>query len=76
MKKNEIQKLREQRRVDSVKIVRSPSDATQWVLFFKELGGKSFFLVSNDDQVCSYTTLDQAVETLESLEFARAEVLF
>ncbi|MBU2954994.1 hypothetical protein [Marinobacter sp. F3R08] len=76
MKKQEIKALREDNRVDSVKIVRSPSDASKWVVLFKEIDGKSFFLVSDDDQVCSYLTLDTAVETLDSLGFARAEVLF
>ncbi len=76
MKKQKIKALREDNRVDSVKIVRSPSDASEWVVLFKEIEGKSFFLVSDDDQVCSYLTLDAAVETLDSLGFARAEVLF
>lgn len=76
MKKHEIKARREENRVDSVKIVRSPSDAHEWVVLFKEIEGKSFFLISDDDQVCSYATLDEAVEVLDTLGFARAEVLF
>ncbi len=76
MKKNEIKILREKGSVDSVKIVRSPADASEWVVLFKENDGKSFFLVSDDDEVCSYETLDAVVEGLDALGFARAEVLF
>lgn len=76
MKKHEITVLREKNRVDSVKIVRSPSTAREWVVLFKEIEGKSFFLISDDDQVCSYATLDAAVDALDTLGFARAEVLF
>lgn len=76
MKKHEIEALQENNRVDSVKIVRSPSDAREWVVLFKEIEGKSFFLISDDDQVCSHVTLDAAVEALDAMGFARAEVLF
>lgn len=76
MKKNEIKELRENGGVDAVKIVRSPADASEWVVLFKENDGKSFFLVSDDDEVCSYETLDLVVEALDALGFARAEVLF
>lgn len=76
MKKHEIKALLGKSRVDAVKIVRSPSDPQEWVVLFKEVEGKSFFLVSDDDQVCSYATLDAAVEILDELGFARAEVLF
>lgn len=76
MKKHEIRTLREKSHVDSVRIVRSPSDASEWVVLFEVLGGKSFLLISDDDQVCSYVTLDTAVEALDTLGFARAEVLF
>ncbi|EMP56882.1 hypothetical protein MSNKSG1_03195 [Marinobacter santoriniensis NKSG1] len=62
--------------MDSVKIVRSPADANEWVVLFKEKDGKSFFLISDNDQVCSYATLDAAVHALDALGFARAEVLF
>lgn len=76
MQKNEIEALRKKSLVDSVKIVRSPSDASEWLVLFKEKDGKSFFLISDDDQVCSYATLDAAVQALDALGFARAEVLF
>ncbi|MFO7706385.1 MAG: hypothetical protein R6V43_14835 [Halopseudomonas sp.] len=76
MKKHEIKTLREKSHVDSVKILRSPSDAREWVVLFKVLGGKSFLLISDEEQVCSYTALDAAVEALDAMGFARAEVLF
>lgn len=76
MKKNDIKELREKGRVDAVKIVRSPADASEWVVLFKENDGKSYFLVSDDDEVCSYSTLDAVVEALDAFGFTRAEVLF
>ncbi|WP_040886602.1 hypothetical protein [Marinobacter santoriniensis] len=76
MRKHEIEALRKKGLVDSVKIVRSPADANEWVVLFKEKDGKSFFLISDNDQVCSYATLDAAVHALDALGFARAEVLF
>lgn len=76
MKKHEIKTLREKSHVDSVKILRSPSDASEWVVLFKVLGGKSFLLITDEEQVCRYATLDAAVEALDALGFARAEILF
>lgn len=76
MKKHDIKTLREQSQVDSVKIVRSPSDASEWVVLIKMLGGQSFFLISDDEEVRSYASLDTAVAELDALGFARAEVLF
>ncbi|HKK56139.1 hypothetical protein [Marinobacter sp.] len=38
--------------------------------------GKSFFLISDDDQVWAYPTLDDAVNTLDEIGFVRAEVMF
>ncbi|MDY6816352.1 MAG: hypothetical protein SV598_10845 [Pseudomonadota bacterium] len=76
MKKHEIETLRGKNQVDSVKIVRSPSDANEWLVLIKILGGQSFFLISDDDEVCSYASLDTAVAELDALGFARAEVLF
>jgi len=61
MKKHEIETLRGKNQVDSVKIVRSPSDANEWLVLIKILGGQSFFLISDDDEVCSYASLDTAV---------------
>ncbi len=76
MQKHKIEALRKKGLVDSVKIVRSPSDASEWLVLLKENDGKSFFLISDDDQVRSYATLDAAVQALDALGFARAEVLF
>jgi len=76
MKKHEIETLRGKNQIDSVKIVRSPSDANEWLVLIKILGGQSFFLISDDDEVCSYASLDTAVAELDALGFARAEVLF
>ena len=76
MKKHEIKARREENRVDSVKIVRSPSNAHEWVILFKDIEGKTFFLISDDDHVCSYANLDATVEALDALGFAHAEVLF
>lgn len=76
MKKNEIKALREKGRIDAVKIMRSPADASEWIVLFKENEGKSFFLISDDDEMCAYPTLDDAVDALDALGFARAEVMF
>jgi hypothetical protein len=45
-------------------------------ILFKDIEGKTFFLISDDDHVCSYANLDATVEALDALGFARAEVLF
>lgn len=76
MKKHQVEALRKKSRVDSVKIVRSPSNPKEWVVLFKEKDGKSFFLISEDGQVCSHAALDEAVQALDALGFTRAEVLF
>lgn len=76
MKVHEIVALRERQCIDSVKILRSPSNAKEWVLLFTELGGKSFFLVSDEDRVRCYSSLNVVVNQLDALGFVRAEILF
>ncbi len=76
MKRNEIKELLEKDRIDAVKIMRSPADPGQWIVLLKLNDGKSFFLISDDDQVWAYPTLDDAVNTLDEIGFVRAEVMF
>lgn len=76
MRESEIRAIREKGNLGPVKILRSPTQTRMWILLFKEPNGKSFFLVSDNDEMRSYSTVDDAVETLHSLGFSRAEILF
>jgi hypothetical protein len=76
MKKSEIRELLEKDHIDAVKIMRSPADPSQWIVLLKVNDGKSFFLISDDEQVCAYPSLDDAVDTLDAIGFVRAEVMF
>ncbi len=76
MKLHEIKALQEKKCVEAVQILRSPSNTKEWILLFTDLEGKSNLLATHDDQVCSFSTLDAAVETLDSPGFSRAGILF
>jgi len=77
VKKGEIAESQRKGEIAEVHIVQAPSaKQKEWILLFKERQGYSHFLVTDDEKVCSYSSVDAAIEALRTLGFKRAEIMF
>ncbi len=77
MKKDEVAESQRKGKIAEVHIVQVPSaQKKEWILLFEERQGHSHFLVTDDEKVCSYSSVDSALETLSALGFKRAEIMF
>ncbi|WP_419789525.1 hypothetical protein, partial [Pseudomonas edaphica] len=55
-------------------VIQNPADLGEWIVFFKKSGGRSYFLVDDQDEVESFPRLDDLIETLRGLGLKFAEV--
>ncbi|MFO7787062.1 MAG: hypothetical protein R6W87_04705 [Halospina sp.] len=76
MKREDIIDLHSNDRIEAARIIPAPSQGRQWILFFEEAGGRSYFLLNEDEEVCQFQTVDSAIEELQALGFRWAEVRF
>ncbi|MGM0434221.1 MAG: hypothetical protein ACQEQ1_06125 [Pseudomonadota bacterium] len=76
MKREDIIDLHENHRIDAARIIPAPSQSREWILFFLETEGRSYFLLDKDGEVCQYQTADEAIEELQALGFKWAVVRF
>ncbi len=76
MKKEQIDAMQDDGRLVAVHVLPNPAQSKEWILMFKERGGRSHFLVSETEQITSFETLEAAVHTLRSVGFKRAEIMF
>ena len=77
MKKDEIAEKQRKGEIAEVHIVQAPSaKRKEWILFFEEHQGHSHFLVTEDEKVCSYPSVDASIEALQALGIKRAMIMF
>lgn len=76
MKREDIIDLHSNHRIEAARIIPAPSQGRQWILFFEETEGRSYFLLNEDGEVCQFQTVDSAIEELQALGFKWAEVRF
>ncbi|WP_460135984.1 hypothetical protein [Pseudomonas sp. S1_E04] len=60
--------------ISTTHIIQNPADLGEWIVFFKKSGGRSFFLVNDQDEVESFQRLDDLVEILRGLGIKFADV--
>lgn len=46
----------------------------EWIVFFKKSAGRSYFLVDDNDEVESFSRLDDLIETVRGLGIKFAEI--
>lgn len=51
-----------------------PGESGEWIVFFKKSAGRSFFLVDDNDEVESFSRLDDLIETVRGLGIKFAEI--
>jgi len=76
MKKEQIRAMQDNGRLVAVHLLPNPAQSKEWILMFKERGGRSHFLVSEAEQIISFQTLETALDALRSVGFKRAEIMF
>jgi hypothetical protein len=76
MKREDIIDLHSNHRIDAARVIPAPSQSRQWILFFLETEGRSYFLLNENDEICQFQTVDEAIGELQALGFKWAVVRF
>ncbi|MEO8490351.1 MULTISPECIES: hypothetical protein [unclassified Pseudomonas] len=73
--KREVAKTRyAEGQISATHVIQNPADLGEWIVFFKKSGGRSYFLVDEQDEVESFPQLDDLIEILRGLGIKFAEI--
>jgi hypothetical protein len=74
MKREHVRARQAEGQISATHIIQNPADLGEWIVFFKKSGGRSFFLVDDQDEVESFPRLDELVETIRGLGIKFADI--
>ena len=74
MKREHVMARQAEGQITATHIIQNPADLGEWIVFFKKSGGRSFFLVDDQDEVESFARLDDLVETIRGLGIKFADI--
>ena len=74
MKREHVKTHHAEGHITATHVIQNPADLGEWIVFFKKSGGRSYFLVDEQDEVESFARLDDLIETLRGLGIKFAEV--
>ena len=74
MKREHVRAQHAEGQISATHIIQNPADPGEWIVFFKKSGGRSFFLVDDQDEVESFQRLDDLIETIRGLGIKFAEI--
>jgi hypothetical protein len=74
MKREQVREHHTQGHISGTHVIQNPADRGEWIVFFKKSGGRSFFLVDDNDEVESFSRLDDLIETVRGLGIKFAEI--
>ncbi|WP_438868538.1 hypothetical protein [Pseudomonas sp. L1(2025)] len=74
MKREHVKARHAEGQITATHVIQNPADLSEWIVFFKKSGGRSYFLVDDQDEVESFPRLDDLIETLRGLGIKFAEV--
>ena len=74
MKREHVRARQAEGQISATHIIQNPADLAEWIVFFKKSGGRSFFLVDDQDEVESFASLDELSEILRELGIKFAEI--
>nr|WP_314567288.1 hypothetical protein [uncultured Pseudomonas sp.] len=74
MKREHVRARQAEGQISGTHIIQNPADLGEWIVFFKKSGGRSFFLVDDQDEVESFARLDDLVETIRGLGIKFADI--
>ncbi|KRP70568.1 hypothetical protein YA0871_15520 [Pseudomonas paralactis] len=74
MKREHVKARHAEGQISATHVIQNPADLGEWIVFFKKSGGRSYFLVDDQDEVESFARLDDLIEILRGLGIKFAEV--
>ncbi|MDY7066684.1 hypothetical protein PsexTeo8_31450 [Pseudomonas extremaustralis] len=74
MKREHVKTHHTEGHITATHVIQNPADLGEWIVFFKKSGGRSFFLVDDQDEVESFQRLDDLIETIRGLGIKFAEI--
>jgi hypothetical protein len=76
MQRAEVKARHAEGKIFATHVMQNPTNTREWIVFFKQDAGQSYFLVDEKEEVESFANLDEAVEELRLLGLKQAEVHF
>ncbi|AYG07916.1 hypothetical protein D7M10_12825 [Pseudomonas fluorescens] len=74
MKRERVRERHAEGHISATHVIQNPANSGEWIVFFKKSGGRSFFLVDDQDEVESFEKLDDLIDTIRSLGIKFAEI--
>ena len=74
MKRERVKERHAEGHISATHVIQNPANSGEWIVFFKKSGGRSFFLVDDQDEVESFAKLDDLIDTIRSLGIKFAEI--
>lgn len=74
MKREQVHERHAEGLICATHVIQNPASPGEWIVFFKKSAGRSFFLVDDQDEVESFSGLDELIETLRGLGIKFAEI--
>ena len=74
MKREDVKARYAEGQISATHVIQNPAALGEWIVFFKKSGGRSFFLVDDQDEVESFASLDRLSEILRELGIKFAEI--
>ncbi|MHC8286735.1 hypothetical protein ACYZUD_07840 [Pseudomonas sp. XS1P51] len=74
MKREQVRERHAEGQISATHVIQNPADPEEWIVFFKKSAGRSYFLVDENDEVESFSRLDDLIETVRGLGIKFAEI--
>ena len=74
MKREDVRAKHAEGLISATHVIQNPANSGEWIVFFKKSAGRSYFLVDENDEVESFSGLDELVETVRGLGIKFAEI--
>ncbi|MNL02563.1 hypothetical protein D3C87_1230730 [compost metagenome] len=74
MKRERVRECHAEGQICTTHVIQNPASPGEWIVFFKKSAGRSFFLVDDNDEVESFASVDELIETVRGLGIKFAEI--
>lgn len=74
MKREDVKARHAEGIVFDTHVIANPTNTREWIVFFKKGAGRSFFLVDENEEIESFSRLDDLIDELKGLGVKMAEI--
>ncbi|MBV4458601.1 MULTISPECIES: hypothetical protein [Pseudomonas] len=74
MKREQVRERHAEGLISATHVIQNPANLGEWIVFFKKSGGRSYFLVDDNDEVESFSRLDDLIDVVRGLGVKFAEI--